>query len=155
MREADFETANLQLAYLRPLDFARAGYVDYAGAAALDELARLVAFGARLQAQGIQLDTESLGARALEVLRGVEGQHQVALLFDPVSASGAAQVDDVPAVMLIDEARALLDLALLIREPASLPLARAVANGHRFDPDVPLTGAWQAVAALLSAEAPR
>jgi STE24 endopeptidase len=155
VREADFETANLQLADLRPLDFARAGYVDYAGAAALDELARLVAFGARLQAQGIQLDTESLGARALEVLRGVEGQHQVALLFDPVSASGAAQVDDVPAVMLIDEARALLDLALLIREPASLPLARAVANGHRFDPDVPLTGAWQSVAALLSAEAPR
>lgn len=150
VRETDFEIARLQLADLQPTDFARAGYQDYAGEAALNELARLVAFGARMQALGLGLDTESLGRRALHVLQGVEGEPQVALLFEP--AMDSAPQEGVTDVLLIEEARALLDLTLLIREPDSLALARAVANGHGFAPEVPLTGAWQAVAALLSVE---
>ena len=138
VRSHELPTAMLMLSHLGPADFERAGYREFAAPDAVAELRRVTAYGARLVEQGASLETEALGERALAALEGTLEPAGMGLLFDPVANAR------------VTEARALLDLALLIDAPDSAPLGAAVSGGRGFDPRVELDGAWGEVADLLS-----
>lgn len=128
VREQRLNQAAQALTDLAPSDFERAGYREYAQPVRFAELVRITTFGAHLQARGEALDVRSLGEQAQAVLAQADGPH---------------------AVSHVQEARALLDLALLIGAPESAPLARAVRAGGGFDPSIELPGAWADVARQL------
>jgi hypothetical protein len=137
VREARLGQAALALGALSPTDFERAGYRQYSQPTSFAELGRLTTFGAHLQARGARLDVEGLGQQALAALSASNGS--------------VAEANGSITVAHMQEARTLLDLALLIGEPDSAPLARAMRAGGGFDPAVTLPGAWADVARLLDA----